>query len=83
MELTYLGHAGFRIDELLIDAWVAQFSVDEPADVLVITHDHVDHHEGAFDYANEHAIVGTPETIQAADHQEAMNISLVHKTNLL
>ena len=76
MELTFIGHAGFRIDNLLIDPWVSQFEVEQPSDVIVVTHDHFDHHDGAFDFANEHDIpvVGTPETVEPAQNQAAMNI---------
>ena len=76
MEIQFIGHAGFRIDNVLIDPWVNQFKIDSTPDAIILTHEHFDHHDGAFDLANKEDIpvIGTPETIEPAKNQVGMNI---------
>ncbi|MFT4249987.1 MAG: metal-dependent hydrolase [Candidatus Woesearchaeota archaeon] len=76
MEIEFLGHAGFRINNVLIDPWIKKFPVQTIPQAIIITHDHFDHHEGAFEFANKHNIpvIGTPETIKPAKKQIGMNI---------
>ncbi|MGM5488818.1 MAG: metal-dependent hydrolase [Nanobdellota archaeon] len=49
MEMQFLGHAGFRIDNLVIDPYVTQNEnvdvnlQDIHCDIICVTHDHFDH----------------------------------------
>lgn len=76
MEIEFIGHAGFRIDNIAIDPWLEKFKVSKTPAAIIITHDHEDHHKGAFKLANKHSIpvIGTPETIKQANNQVGMNI---------
>ena len=49
LEITWLGHASFKIkgDGLVIYIDPYQISEDEPADIILATHDHFDHYDQA------------------------------------
>jgi L-ascorbate metabolism protein UlaG (beta-lactamase superfamily) len=90
MKLKWLGHAGFKIDDLMIDPWMKEAlglkpsynfkEEDKEVKLAVITHNHDDHFAGIFEVAKEKDIilVSTPETVMPAMQQgikaEMMNI---------
>lgn len=76
MEIEFIGHAGFRIDNVAIDPWLNKFKISKNPEAIILTHSHDDHKDGAIELANKHSIpvIGTPETIADADNQVGMNI---------
>ena len=80
MHLKWLGHAGFKIGDLLVDPWVERLEafgmeaphtwtdIDKDAKVIVVTHGHEDHFVGAFALAKERnmTVMGTGESIGPA-----------------
>ncbi|MBR9699195.1 metal-dependent hydrolase [Candidatus Woesearchaeota archaeon] len=86
MKIKFLGHAGFLIDDLVIDPFLTgnPKAVDKPADIqckyVLITHDHPDHVGDAFDIAkkNDAVVVGMYEVTAKAEEAgcktEPMNI---------
>jgi L-ascorbate metabolism protein UlaG (beta-lactamase superfamily) len=77
MKVKWLGHAGFKIEDAMIDPWVDRleaFGMDAPyklkeedkeIKLIVITHGHDDHSAGAWNLAKETdaTLAGTSENI--------------------
>ena len=80
MHLTWLGHSSFKIQDkigsdgvtLVIDPYGIESGLKMPrmeADILVITHNHVDHN-------NREAIKGNPFVIDSAGEYEVKGVSI-------
>ena len=66
MKVKFLGHSGFKLDELLVDPFTKEIpgmglknnydytQEDQRAKVVCITHNHADHRLGAEDISKEH-----------------------------
>ncbi|MBW2967139.1 metal-dependent hydrolase [Candidatus Woesearchaeota archaeon] len=91
MKIKYLGHASFKIGDLLVDPWLEEVkemgltaphkwtAEDKDAKVMVITHDHPDHLQGAFDLAkkNKMTVAGLLDTVMPA-MQQGVNTELMN-----
>lgn len=65
MQVTFLGHASVKIDDLIVDAWTKEIpgfglkppyeysAADKAAKVMCITHNHPDHRLGVEELAKE------------------------------
>jgi L-ascorbate metabolism protein UlaG (beta-lactamase superfamily) len=80
MKIKWLGHAGFKIDNIMIDPWIERIDslqMDAPYTLkdedrlikgIVITHNHEDHFTGSWNLAKEQdaTVIGTPESVMPA-----------------
>jgi L-ascorbate metabolism protein UlaG (beta-lactamase superfamily)/phosphohistidine swiveling domain-containing protein len=65
MKIKWLGHAGFKIDDLLVDPWIGEIPAwhikpnyefskeDKECSVIAVTHDHPDHQQGSAEIAKQ------------------------------
>ncbi len=80
MKIKWLGHAGFKLDNLLVDPWIGEIPAwhikpnyelseeDKKCSVIAVTHDHPDHQQGSAEIAKQSGatVVGMFESVLPA-----------------
>src|SRR5215470_2916442 len=93
IELTWLGHATFRIETpagktIIIDPWVMGNPACPPAernvkkvDIMLCTHGHGDHIGDAVEVAKKHSpqVVGIPELVRWMGKKGVSNLAEMNK----